>query len=138
MTVKTVMQTLKKQVPLFTLFTLLPAMFIAKHLFNDNDCKNGDLETEGIIASTILLVITLIWSGFHANLSLNNEFLRWKYTLKQIRIKESSQLPPGCLITDDEEEVERVLALKRKTEEVIAFDVVSESDEDEITNELLD
>ena len=72
-------------------------------------------------------------------LSVKDGYMRWNYSLKQIRIRQSSRLPPGCLITDDEDHVENVLSLRRKADQdTMTFDVVSESDEEEMTNELLD
>lgn len=64
--------------------------------------------------------------------------LSWKIDVAQIRVLESSKLPPGCLIVDTEEELDKVLG-KRKTETVDDDAVGFEVTEEELgQNELID
>ena len=95
----------------------------------DND-RLEDPKTEMSNRFTALYLI--VFRG----LSLHDGYLRWDYNVLQIKISESSRLPPGCLITDEEEEVERVLAVRRANDTYMpTFDVVDEGEE--IANELL-
>ena len=64
--------------------------------------------------------------------------LAWKSEILQIRVLESSKLPPGCLIIDTEEELDKELA-KRKTETIDDDASGFEVTEEELgRNELID
>ena len=64
--------------------------------------------------------------------------LAWKVEISQIRVLESSKLPPGCLIVDTEEELDNILAT-RKTETLDDNAQGFEVTEEELgRNELID
>lgn len=67
---------------------------------------------------------------------VDNGNLKWDRSVVQIKIEESSRLPPGCLITDDEELVIKTLNQRRTTKTY--KHTAMEPQIYEVENELLD
>lgn len=70
-TIKSIISIMRHQVPLFT---LIPQIYLTKHVFESCTENNESQEDEIIVSSSILLLVTLIWSIWHANLNFQKAY----------------------------------------------------------------
>jgi len=92
------------------------------------------IESPAEINNRFTAVYLIKFSGVEIDNSTAGSFLKWNKSVLQIKIEESSRLPNGCLITDDEEEV--LIELKKRNKRVVQC--IIEPQEYEVENELID